>query len=112
MGSQGIPYVNQKCFERAQEFERRICLLPVEAGIIFAGVHAVPVPGGESSSFIFTVGIDRAFETGTIEAVLRNVFGKEILDGLNITLSVVRGTTGLAAQGGHKALPGPHQVQA
>lgn len=110
MSPKGIPYVDYETAERAREFEYRIARLPVEAGILFAGVQATPVPGGESETFTFTVGIDRAFEPGTIEAVLRNVFGKEILDGINVTLNVVRGTVGLAAQRGYKALPGPDPI--
>lgn len=108
-----VPYVSQRAVDRAWEFERRICTLPVEAGIIFAGVRAIPVPGGESTEFVLTVGIDRAFEVKSIEAVLRNVFGQEIADGdFTLTFKVSRGTVGLAAQGGHKAVPGPNPVQA
>jgi|SRR6267154_4036670 len=109
MGSQGLPYVSSGVFERAQELERIIHLLPAETGIYFVGVHAVPVPGGESTAFNITVGIDRAFEEKTIEAVLKSVLVREMNEGFTINIKVVRGLVGPA---GHKALPRLDSAQA
>lgn len=96
-------------FELAQKIERAIHLLAPETGIYFAGVHAVPVPGGESTAFNITVGIDRVFEERTIEVVIRDVLTRWGWDRLTITLKIVRGIVGPA---GHKALPDPHPTQA
>jgi hypothetical protein len=109
MDSQGLPYVNQQAFELAQKLERILHLLPAESGIYFAGVHAVPVPGGESNVFDVTVGIDRAFETKTIEIVVSQVLMPEMLEGFKFNLKVVRGLAGPAS---YKALPRPDSAQA
>lgn len=102
---QGIPYVSAKASELAKQFEERICFLPQDAGILFAGVRAEPVPGGETTQFHVSVGIVRRMEPQTIEALLRGIFGKEIEDGhITFTTKIVRGTLGAAA---NKALQGP-----
>lgn len=109
MGSQGLPYVRAEVFEKAQQIERILHLLPPETGIYFVGVHAVPVPGGESTAFNITAGIDRVFEEKTIEAVLQSVLVKEMNEGFTFNIKVVRGLCGPA---GYKALPRPDSAQA
>lgn len=98
MGSDSTPYVSEKSFQQAREFEQRLQDLPKEAGILFVGVQAYPEAGGDSREFHFTLGIDRKFEEETLKAVLRKTFEKEIEDGyFIITSRIYRGICGAAA---------------
>lgn len=88
-----IKYVDSESVVRAKMWEERFRDLPVEAGIIFIGVEAVPLIGGKSDTYDVRLGISARFETDTGLAVIKKVLANE-MGKFVIRASVFRGSSG------------------
>lgn len=107
-----MQYVSEEAAAKAREFERRFQALPSSAGIIFVSVAAVPVEGGQTSTFDVLLGMTTAFEPQLGESLVKRVLEEEI-EKKQITLRDVRvrrGVSGAASDRGDQgdARSGPH----
>lgn len=90
-----IPYVSDAAMQMAREIERRFQKLSPLAGVIFVGVTAKPVPGGETTGFEVRLGISRHLSEDVGWALIQQVLKDEIASKtVTITGSVYTGLPG------------------
>lgn len=90
-----IPYVSEQSASNAEMIERRFQDLPPIAGVIFVGVSARPIIGGNCSHFIVRLGLSKRVSEDIGIALINQVLEKELkLGTITVSASVYRGFTG------------------